>query len=209
MLMRAGLLVLMLVFASAANAEGGALQKFLDGVQSLSGRFEQVQKDDKGKVLQNTSGHFSLQRPGKFRWSYEQPYQQLLVCNGRTIWFYDPDLAQVTLRDARPALAGTPAELLSQRGALADRFKSQDLGAENGAQHLRLLPKSAEGDFKSIELWLRGNIPERLRFDDPLGGSTDVKLLDLKANAPVDAAQFSFTVPDGVETIYADEPGKK
>lgn len=208
--MRAMFLALLLSFSAAARADGGAaLQKFLDGVQSLNGTFEQVQKDEKGNVTQSSSGQFWLQRPGKFRWSYEKPYQQLLVCNGKTIWLFDPDLAQVTVREAKPALAGTPAELLSQRAALAERFKAEDLGAEGGAQHLRLTPKSSDGDFKSIEMWLRGGVPERLRFDDPLGGSTDVKFTELKTNAPIDAAQFGFTVPKDVEIVQASEPGKK
>jgi DNA-binding transcriptional LysR family regulator len=47
-----------------------------------------------GRKPQQSAGIFALQRPGKFRWSYEKPYKQLLVSDGNKLWSYDPDLNQ-------------------------------------------------------------------------------------------------------------------
>ena len=198
-------------FTTSAHAESAqqALQKFLDGVQTFSASFQQVQKSEKGEVLHKTSGHMALSRPGKFRWAYEKPYQQLMVCNGKTIWLYDPDLKQVTVREAKDALAGTPAELLSQRGGLQSRFKIKDAGGKNGVRIVRLLPKSSEGDFQSIELWLKDSAPQHMRFHDQLGNVTDVSFGDIKTNAPIGAAQFSFMPPKGVEIVEAAENRKR
>lgn len=186
--------------ARAANAED-ELRQFVENVRSLRARFVQTQSDEHGEILSSGAGSMALARPGKFRWNYEQPYAQLMVCDGERIWVYDPDLAQVTVRPADETLAGTPAELLAQKAALTDRYTVQDLGAQNGHRRVGLVPKDADSEFKSIELWLKAGVPSRLRFADPLGGSTEVELRDLEVNGAIDAAQFRFTPPRGVEVV--------
>ena len=188
--------------ASAAPAPD-ALQQFVQNVETLTARFEQVQKDDQGAVLQASSGRLWLARPGKFRWSYEKPYQQEIVCDGKTLWQYDPDLAQVMVRPAGATLQGTPAQLLTDRAALHRHFKVENLGREAGVAHLRLLPKAKDSDFKSVELWLKNGAPQRMRFEDPLGGASDVTFSDIRTNAAIDAVQFRFEIPKGVEVISA------
>lgn len=186
--------------ARAATAED-ELRLFVENVRSLRARFVQTQTDEHGEIVSSGAGTMALARPGKFRWNYEQPYSQLMVCDGERIWAYDPDLAQVTVRPAGETLAGTPAELLAQRARLTDNFTVQDRGEQNGYRRVGLEPKSDQSDFKSIELWLKGGVPSRLRFADPLGGSTEVELRDLEVNVSIDADQFRFTPPKGVEVV--------
>ncbi len=204
--MRSILAVLALLLPVCALAESAeqALQKFVDSVQTFSASFEQVQKDEKGAVLQKNSGRMALSRPGKFRWAYEKPYEQLMVCDGQTIWLYDPDLKQVTVREARDALAGTPAELLSQRATLKSQFTIKDAGSEGAARVVRLIPKSTAGDFQSIELALKDGVPQRMQFHDQLGNITNVTFGGISTNASLNPAQFSFTPPEGVELVRAE-----
>jgi len=82
----------------------------------------------------------------------------------------------------------------------------EDLGADGGLAHLRLLPKAKDSDFKSVELWLKDGAPQRMRFEDPLGGANEVRFSDIRTNAPIDPAQFTFTLPKGAEVIQADGP---
>ncbi|AXQ29148.1 outer membrane lipoprotein carrier protein LolA [Solimonas sp. K1W22B-7] len=197
----AALLGLAAVLPAHAEDPQATLRKFVDGVQTLTADFSQVQSDEGGKVTGTSSGKLSLSRPGKFRWTYEKPYSQLMVCDGKKIWLYDPDLAQVTVRSAEQALNGTPAALLSQKALLSEAYTLQDGGKDNGASIVRLLPKSADGDFKSIELWLANGVPQRMRFHDQLGGRTDIRFTGIKTNNKVDADQFRFTAPKGVEVV--------
>ena len=194
-------------FFAAASAHAGpetdALQRFVDKVDTLSATFQQVQKDEQGKVLAVSSGRLWLSRPGKFKWSYDKPYQQLMVCDGKDLWQYDPDLAQAMVRPAAGTLQGTPAQLLTDRAALEQHFTIEPAGMEEGAQHLRLVPKSKDSDFKLVELWLKGDAPTRMRFHDPLGGSSDVSFDNIKTNAKLDAALFRFEPPKGTEVISA------
>lgn len=186
--------------ARAASAEE-ELKAFVENVRTLSGSFVQTQVDEHGELISSGAGMVSISRPGRFRWSYDQPYEQLMVCDGQTIWVYDPDLKQVTVRPAGETLAGTPAELLAQKARLAENFTTRDLGEKQGLRVVSLEPKSEQSDFKSIELWLKQGVPQRLRFSDPLGGSTEVELRDLEVNTPLDERQFHFTPPKGVEVV--------
>lgn len=195
-----GLLLSLSQSVSAGPAQD-ALQGFVNQVDTLSAKFEQVQKDEHGELLQTSSGRLWLSRPGKFRWSYEKPYEQLMVCDGKTLWLFDPDLAQVTVRPAGATLHGTPAQLLSDRSALEKHFKVEDAGMDGKSRRVRLLPKSKDSDFQSVELWLKDGVPQRMRFQDPLGGSSDVRFTEVRTNAAIAPMQFTFEIPKGVEVI--------
>jgi outer membrane lipoprotein carrier protein len=84
---------------------------FIDNVITLQGRFEQSLIDADG-IVERSSGTLEIERPGRFRWSYFEPYEQWLVADGLNIWSYDVDLAQVTVKPQAKALANTPALLL-------------------------------------------------------------------------------------------------
>lgn len=198
------LLSLLSVFLMIPAAQAGqgdeALRRFVDGVQSLSAAFEQVQIDERGNLLSQRSGSFELSRPGRFRWSYESPYQQLMVCDGKRIWNYEPDLQQATVRDAEQVLRGTPAALLAQRSLLGDAFSVESGGSKDGVDLVLLKPRG-DADFQKIELWLAGGVPQRMKFYDALGGQTDVRFSKIRTGVAFDAARFSFTPPKGTEIV--------
>jgi outer membrane lipoprotein carrier protein len=205
-------LVLIIVASMALPAAAAdpqlLLQRFVDGVRSLSAQFVQVQYDESGAELDRRSGDFILSRPGRFRWNYTQPYQQLMVCDGEQIWNYEPDLDQVTVRPAGRVLQDTPAALLAQGGQLSERFALEDGGRDGGAQIVRLRPKAADTDFSLIELWLEDRgVPQRIRFHDALGGTTDVQFTAINTTAIKDLARFTFTPPAGAEVVRLEDSG--
>lgn len=187
-------------FAHAESAEA-ALAKFLDGVTSYQASFTQVQTDERGLKIQSSSGTMALARPGKFRWQYAAPSEQLIVTDGNTLWLYDQDLKQVTVRPAEEALQGTPAALLSQKKTLTETFNVSDEGEADGVKKLKLTPKSKESDFQDVSLWLKDSAPVRMVFRDTLGGATDIRFALATTNARLDPALFRFTPPKGVEVI--------
>jgi outer membrane lipoprotein carrier protein len=217
--MKPSIALLLAVLVPPVHAESAdqALKRFVEGAQTLSAGFEQVQRDEHGGAVETSSGHMWIARPataargaGKFRWSYEKPYQQLMVCDGDKIWMYDPDLAQVTVRPAAAALAGTPAQLLSRRATLGDEFTLEDGGTKGDVHIVKLKPRAADSDFKSIELSLRGSAPVQMLFHDQLGGTSTVRFSDIKVNGKIDDGQFHFKPPKGVEVVEAasEEPRK-
>ena len=108
----------------------------------------------------------------------------------------------VAVREAKVALAGTPAELLSQKTALSSAFTVKDAGSEGDTRLVSLIPKSKDSDFKSIELTLdKDGAPLRMRFADQIGGHSEVSFTEVHTNAKIDQAQFQFTPPKGAEIV--------
>src|SRR5690606_37591265 len=99
----AALLVAVWVLAGPASPALGArsdafesLQRFFDQVDSYTARFEQVVFDEVGEPIQESRGRLWIERPNKFRWNYETPYEQQILSDGERLWVYDKDLQQVT-----------------------------------------------------------------------------------------------------------------
>jgi outer membrane lipoprotein carrier protein len=206
----AGLLLVMflVVVSSPAIAQDGqsAFKAFANSVQNIEAHFTQEQIDERGKVVAKSAGRMWLARPGKFRWLYEKPYEQLMVCDGQKIWLYDKDLEQVTVRSAKDALTGTPAALLAQKAVLDSAFRIEELGKQGKVSVVRLTPKNtAESDFRSIELSLMAGQPYRMRFFDQLGGSTDIRFSKISSGVGLrmDKSLFVFIPPKGVEVVDA------
>jgi outer membrane lipoprotein carrier protein len=194
--------VLFLGLAGPAAAEGlAALEARWAAIRSLEASFVQVQRDGDGVLLGESTGRFAVERPGRFRWAYESPYEQILVSDGSVLWVHEPDLKQASRRPAAEAMAGTPAELLAGEAALSQAFTIQPLPAEGGAQGWRLEPRQRDAEFSRIDLWFEGDTPVRLVFSDPLGGSTEVRFSAPRLNARLPRATFRFSPPRGHEVV--------
>jgi outer membrane lipoprotein carrier protein len=207
-LLRSTLLLALSVAGSSsafANSGDEELRRFVNDTRTVTAQFSQVQINDRGEKLASSSGQMILSRPGRFRWNYQQPYEQLMVCDGDKIWLYDPDLSQVTVRPAADTLSGTPAALLAQRSTLTDEFVIEDLGSHGDTQGVRLKPRNVDGDFEAIEMWLHSGAPERMVFMDRLGNRTEIAFTDIKVNTRVDEAQLKFTPPKNAEIVESGQ----
>src|SRR5262245_7129247 len=107
--------LLFVVFIST-NVEAAAIERFkafAQGTQSARTDFEQKVVDRNKKTVQEAKGTFVFQRPGKFRWVYARPADQVIVGDGERVWIHDRELNQVTVRRMAKALGSTPAALLA------------------------------------------------------------------------------------------------
>ena len=182
-------------------AHAASLDTRWQALEGLRADFIQVQRDVDGVLLAESAGRFVLQRPGRFRWDYTEPYAQTIVADGVNLWTYDPDLAQVTRRPAEQALQGTPAALLADRQALTATFEVASLPSEGGQDGWRLTPKAGDGEFSRIDLWMRAQTPVRMVFADALGGITEIRFEQVTLNPALSANAFRFDVPAGVDVV--------
>ncbi len=197
-----GLLALGLgVQANSGDAE--QLRKLLDAMTSLQGEFTQTLYDNQGAKLDESQGSFVLQKPGNFYWKTEQPFEQLLVSDQKTIWLYDPDLEQVTVRPVGEDLQRTPALLFgSDLDKLREQFAVSLKQGANQQQSFTLVPKAQEGLFKQLLLvFVKGQLQE-FHIQDNLNQATHFVLHNTQSNQPVDAALFQFVPPEGVDVLY-------
>lgn len=124
----AGFFFLLVAMPLAASADGVAqLKSFLRDVRTVKAQFSQAVLDKNGKTLQSASGTMQFSRPGKFRWTYSKPYEQLIVGDGVKLWVYDMDLNQVTVKKLDAAIGSSPAALLA--AATKSRKASRSLMA--------------------------------------------------------------------------------
>jgi outer membrane lipoprotein carrier protein len=189
--------------AQARLDEVGELlvNNFLQDVITLQGRFEQSLIDAEGAVVERSSGTLKIERPGRFRWAYSEPYEQWLVADGLNIWSYDVDLAQVTVKAQADALANTPALLLGGSVEALEQFRFDGSMVEKGTTWVRMIPIDTKSGFERMELGFFDGQLNRMVFFDNLDQTTLVALYDVKTNEPIDAEQFSFTVPDDVDLV--------
>lgn len=192
--------LLMAAPAFAGNAET-VLHAFLEDVKTLSARFEQTLVDADDNLVEESSGTLEIARPGRFRWTYEEPYEQLLVADGRNVWSYDVDLEQVTVKPQAEVLGNTPAILLGGGGNVLDDFDIVETFEDRGTTWVRLQPKRDDGGFRTVDLGFDGDVLQRMIFRDTLGQSTLIALHDVTVNAPLDAARFRFEPPAGTDVV--------
>ncbi len=199
--MRARILVVLLgLLAGPALADGLAtLERFYTNTRTLAGRFTQTVSDANGTVTETSSGQFAIQRPGRFRWDYQAPYEQIIVADGRELWVYEPDLDQVTVRPIDADTADAPGLLLAGATFPAKLF---DITSEKDGW-LRLTPKQKDSGLGAVRLKLAGDSVQALQLDDGLGQTTRIELLDQQRNGALPAARFSFEPPPGVDVIRA------
>ena len=176
------------------------LEAALKGLSSLRAGFHQTVTDAQGTQTESAEGTVALARPGKFRWDYSVP-AQLIVSDGTTVWLYDVDLAQVTIRPAADSLSGTPALLFSGKTDLSAEFRIADGGEADGLSWSRLTPRAAESDFRELSVGIAGGELRRMVLVDRLGQTMRIEFDRIERNPRLDVSIFRFTPPAGVDVV--------
>ena len=188
------------LFSCPAQALGiDQFRTFLKATPQARGSFTQTVIAKSGRKPQQSAGTFAFQRPGKFRWSYDQPYKQLIVSDGQKLWSHDPDLNQVMVRQLGDALGSSPAALLAG-DALENNFTLIDGGSADGLQFVEAVPASKEGTFQSVRIGMKDNLPRVMEVRDNFGQTTIVHLGQIETVA-LPASTFRFTPPKGADVV--------
>lgn len=195
------LILLCLVPGLASAAATDALKVFLTQTQTVKARFAQMVLDKNGKQLQQAQGVMQFSRPGKFRWDYQKPYEQVIVGDGSKLWIYDKDLNQVTVRKLDRALGSSPAALLSGSNDLERDFKLSNLGVDKGVDWLEAMPKSRETVFERVRMGFGKSGLEAMELRDQFGQTTVITFADVERNPRIAADVFRFTPPPGADVI--------
>jgi outer membrane lipoprotein carrier protein len=188
------------VFAGAIDQ----LRTFVESTQSGRATFDQQVTAKSGRKPQNASGTMAFSRPGKFRWTYDKPYYQLLVGDGEKLWVHDRDLNQVTVKTLGDALASTPAALLAGRNELEKNFDLSEGGSEDGLDWVDAKPKANEGGFEAVRIGFKDGLLRGMVLRDSFGQTTKLRFTSFERNPAIDPAQFRFTPPAGADVISDD-----
>jgi outer membrane lipoprotein carrier protein len=196
------------VFSQFAFAEANKISKgeaylesFLKKTQTLEANFKQTLRTHDGEILQQTEGEFYLNRPGKFRWNYKTPYEQVIVSDGERIWIYDVELQQVTVQKQTSGLPATPMALLEDSNKLYQSFNVIPLDEHDGVYRLKLLSKSKESDFAEIVVGLDAQGLRFMQLHDQFEQVTDIVFSDINTNKKLAKEIFEFIPPEGVDVF--------
>lgn len=196
------LLLFLSMTAAAQNPEYKKLADNLDRLNNVGADFVQHTFDGKGTLLQTQSGSLALKHPNKFRWSSAEPFAQLLVSNGETLWQYDEDLEQVTIQVLNKKLSATPALLLS--GDTDQIANEYDIYSETlqDEEHFVLIPKQVDVLFDRLRLEFNGKkLLSRMVIQDEVGQKTIIRFENIQSNNPLNDADFVFEIPSGIDVI--------
>jgi outer membrane lipoprotein carrier protein len=192
------------LLASSTVLAGSALDTvhaFFKDLHTLEADFNQKVLTSEGRLQQESDGHVWILRPGRFRWNYLTPYKQQLVADGRRLWSYDEDLAQVSVQPMDKVFSSTPAMLLSGNEPLEKVFRLQEQPAEDGQQQVLLTPKSDDSSVIEVHLFfLKGQL-SRIEASDNFGNTTTFTFSKLVRNGPVDESIFRFVPPPDVDVV--------
>jgi outer membrane lipoprotein carrier protein len=201
-LLHAAAIALMLLAAAPARAGAvAALRDFLAQTRTAQGEFTQQVTRGKAAVAPPSSGTFSFERPGRFRWTYVKPYEQVLVADGERLFLYDKDLNQVTVKKISAALPASPASILFGGNEFERDFVVSDAGVRDGLDWLTATPRAKESQFERIDIGWRDGAPAAMVIADSFGQVSRLTFSRFDRNARVDAALFRFVPPAGADVI--------
>ena len=190
--------------ALPAAADAAYLARLLADMESVSAEFSQTVGNRFGDVLQQSTGRMHVARPDKLRWEVDEPYPQLVVADGQSIWVFDPDLAQATVQPMDAAARDAAAVLLA--GSAEELLRHFNVRAAepppNGGARFVLIPLAEDALFRELALTFAvGGALAGIDIGDHLDQFTRIVFSDVQRGAVLDSALFRFEVPPGVDVI--------
>jgi len=209
------IIAVLMLFVLPVSAHAGAIEKlkaFMAATHSAQANFTQEVLDQNGKRIQSANGIMQFQRPGKFRWSYQKPYEQIIVGDGAKFWLYDVDLNQVTVKKLDAALGSSPAALLSGSNEIERGFTLAENGNKDGLEWLQATPKAqgSKGPGSKVQdssfnkILMAFNAQSDLvvmELNDMFGHKTVLRFSAMQRNPEISEQQFKFTPPKGADVL--------
>ena len=197
--------VFCLLLALTATAHASAIDKlkvFVAATHSAQADFAQEVLGKNNKRLQTASGTMQFERPGKFRWVYQKPYEQLIVGDGQKFWMHDVELNQITVKKMDAALGSSPAALLSGDNEIERGFELKDIADKEGLEWLQAQPKSKDTSFDKILMAFNSQSElVVMELYDSFGHKTVLRFSNMKRNPLLPALLFKFVPPKGADVL--------
>ena len=193
-------LALLAQAASASEVEE-RLNRAMTSLDNFSADFKQTLIDDNKKIVQQSMGTVAIQRPGKFRWVYQKPYEQQIIADGKELWVYDVDLDQATVKPIDVGLSTAPIMVLMKKQKVESEFDVSELGKRKLLYWIELTPKDKEMEFNKIYIGLEGDTVKAMDLRDSFGQSTRIVFDNLRTHVIFDPKTFQFDPPPGVDVF--------
>lgn len=197
---------------SCANGMARKVQGHYEAVRDLTARFTQTtQVVALGAASQSnattSNGEVNFSKPGRMRWSYEQPEPSLVVTDGQDLWIYDPGSKEAQKYHAGQGfLSGAALQFLLGQGEMSKDFRVRAIACEKNEVRLDLRPRRAAA-YEHLEVRVdpaTGEVRETAVFD-LVGNVTRVAFEDVRINGGLGEDLFRFSPPEGVKVVEVPE----
>lgn len=184
------------IFSLPALADATAeLQQRLNKVNMLSADFNQTVTGPGGKNVQQGSGKIQIKRPNLFRMDNISPQETQIISDGKTLWFYDPFVQQVTAQWVVDAVSNTPFVLLT--GNNPEHWRQYSV--EQQADTFTLKPKAAGSNIKQFDIRVDAQGVLKNFSTTEKDGQTNLYVLRHVTNQGITEDAFKFVMPKDVE----------
>lgn len=218
-------------FTPAAHAEAGVkdviatVERGYNSLNDLQASFVQKSYVPSLKRDQAGSGTLFIRKgsgsAAMFRFDYRKP-KQLIVSDGRSIWFYLPENRQVMQSNVRNMFEGDNGialNYLTGMGRISRDFSispMKGLRDASGNYLLELVPKKQGRNLAKLQLTVSAEAVDKYLRDgslkntfpivssvvtDQFGTRTSISFSNVKVNRGLKNSLFTFKVPAGVEVI--------
>ncbi|WED27730.1 outer membrane lipoprotein chaperone LolA [Vibrio sp. DW001] len=189
------LLFLFSFTATAAVSPKDELSERLSKTDGFSASFTQTVISPDNEVVMEGEGKVEIARPSLFRWTTVMPDENVLVSDGKTLWYYSPFVEQVSIYWQEQATSQTPFVLLT-------RNRSSDwenyLVSQQG-DRFTLIPTaidSNQGQFQ-VDVDSTGIIKGFTVIEQD--GQEGQFVFNSYSDEVPNKERFTFAIPDGVE----------
>ncbi len=200
--------------SSAARKDAASVGKTVDAIQhhyqttdSFSAKFvEDI--SPVGAPKRTRDGVVYFRKPGRMRWEFKTPNEELVVSDGHTLYSYDPGLNQVVESSLNRALRAPGAtEFLLGVGNIKHDFVASAPAAKpsDGLDHVRLVPRQG-GDAIEVAVDPASHDIRSIRISDELGDVTEVHFSEIRNNISLQDSLFSFEPPAGADIVRPTAP---
>ena len=139
-------------------------------------------------------------RPGKFIWTYQKPYQQVLQADGDKLYVYDRDLNRVTERKLNGALGAKRRDPVRQQRS-GEELHAARCRRKGGIEWLEMQPKAQDTQFQRIGIGFKNGTLAAMELHDVFGNVTLLTFTNIQTNPPLKGDTFKFVVPKGADVI--------
>lgn len=188
--------------SSAQESDTARLEALLSDISSLSAEVTQLIIESDGGVLEESLIQMHMLRPNGFYWETLDPFPELVVTNGETLWNYQPDLEQVVIEDFNSDESELAAQLLSgNTDALVSDYEIEATTEDNDFISFQLLPIAADSVYSRITISFLASEIESIHISSKNGEQTAWQFGKVERNKGLAMERFEFQVPDGIEVI--------
>ncbi len=204
--------VLLLTLASlplVAQQNNALIHKVDDHYNHLASLRTYFTEHYSGMGMNKTeSGVLVLQKPGKMRWSYDNPVGKVFILDGKYAWFYTPGDTEAQrvpakqLDDLR-----SPLRFLLGHTQLQKELDGLAVTSDGTDFRITGVPKGMEQRVKLLTLWVTpSGAIQRMRLEEVGGATTEFTFSKSEENVPVKTSDFVFHAPVGVTVVNGLPP---